>query len=183
MVFNNPEFTEFNENIDKQTTSSMDDDDIYDWSRKSLTPSNKLGQMQPFAKMNSATPNQGRFSSRFVQNGSHNSGNNHPKRESLGDEIITPKAKGAGSNPAQNDGGFGKFIQTQHQGRRSAGRAYVYTPENKPRTLDKRAKFVKAQSMLGFLNEIEEVEEDDKPKYQTPVIYPGLQTFDPTVHE
>jgi hypothetical protein len=59
----------------------------------------------------------------------------------------------------------------------------VYTPENKPRNLDKRAKFVKAQSMLGFLNEIEEVEEDDKPKCQTPVIYPGLQTFDPSVQE
>lgn len=59
----------------------------------------------------------------------------------------------------------------------------MYTPENKPRTLDKRAKPVKVQSILGFIKEIEEVEEDDKPKYQTPVIYPGLRTFDPSVHE
>lgn len=39
MVFNNPEFAEDNDNI---TTSSMQDDDIYEWSRASMTPSNKM---------------------------------------------------------------------------------------------------------------------------------------------
>lgn len=41
--------------------------------------------------------------------------------------------------------------------------------------MDKGAKFIKAQSFLGFLNEIQEVEEDERPKFQAPVIYSQYQ--------
>lgn len=182
MVFNNPEFTEFNEKNDKMTTSSMDDDDIYDWSRNSLTPSNQLTNKQnQLIKLGSSTSLNARFSSGYPQAGQDAGTKLDQKRESLGEDNQTPK--GAGSSQSLQEGGFGKFIQQNNQGRRSGGRTNVFTPENKPRGLDKKSKFIKAQSFLGFLNEIQEVEEDERPKIQTPVIYSGILNSQTAIKE
>ena len=77
--------------------------------------------------------------------------------------IRTPKIQG--STPNLNEKGFGAFAQSKTQGRRSAGGAICFTPENKGRTLEKRGKLHKTQSFFGYLNEIQEVEEEERPKY------------------
>jgi len=101
MVFNNPEFiTEFNEKFDNQTTSSMDEDDIYDWSKHSVTPSNKLSsnKQQQFVKLGSSSSLHARFSGGFPQQVPESGARDQRNRQSLGEDTLTPKGLGSSSS-------------------------------------------------------------------------------------
>lgn len=89
----------------------MDEDDIYDWSKHSITPSNKLSnnKQQQFVKLGSSSSLQARFSGGVPQQASESVVKELRNRHSLGEDTLTPK--GVGSSSSLTEGGFGKLIQ------------------------------------------------------------------------
>lgn len=170
MIFNNPEFDNSPGNL---TTSSMREDDLYEWSKASLTPSNKLSagpQSITFRRTG------GRLSGGLSPGGE---GFQNPYRKSSGSDLFQSKKSGGGSGndvyssqkyPSMNDADMNKINIANISGRGSSkgGRGsggFKMTPESQPRKLNKERKrqLIKANSLLVTLNEIKEVEEEEKP--------------------
>lgn len=57
------------------------------------------------------------------------------------------------------------------------------SPQRIGKKIDKRQKLFKSQSFLGVLNEIKEVEEEEKPKIQPTVMYSGLEALGSLIKE
>jgi hypothetical protein len=115
MIFNNPEFTEFNQNNDKQSTSIMDNDDIYDWSRKSTTPTNRLSgrYSQQLQGKTNLPQTVDRISIGAPYISSESEIKDNPKRDSIGEGILTSKIIGVIANPnlQANSTGFKKYVE------------------------------------------------------------------------